>query len=107
MDMKRDRLYEIMDLAEIGNDQLNEGYSGRGQYGRKAPAISTVDDLDPSAELYRFMVAAGIRQAEMDADDDDGADFDAMDLAKIVSTDNMGKYGIVFSFPGLELTEGE
>lgn len=104
MDMKRSTFYEIMDIAEIGNDQLDEGYSGRGQYGRKAPAIRTADDLDPHAELYRFMVAAGVRQAEMDADEDD-ADFDAMELARMVSTDDMGKYGIVFSFPGMELTE--
>lgn len=104
MELKRARLYEIMDLAEIGNDQLDDGYSGRGSYGRKDPAIRTVDDLDPHAELYRFMVAAGVRQAQMD-DDEDGADFDPMELANKVRTDDMGKYGMIFWFPGLELTE--
>lgn len=104
MDMKRERFLEIMDIAELGNDQLKDSYGYRGSYGRTCPAVYTEGDADE--EFRVFLVAAGIREAQMDEGeyDENGADFSAMELAKKVRTDSMGRDGMVFYFPGLELT---
>lgn len=105
MQMKRERFLEIMNIAELGNDQLKDGYGYRGGYGRTCPAVYSGEALDPEDEFRRFLVAAGIRETQMEDEEISGPDFSAMELAVKARTDSMGRDGMVFYFPGLELTD--
>ncbi len=108
MELSTQTMEEIIELAEIERENegavLDVAYSGRAMWGGTCPAIR----IDSQADLNRFFVAAGIREAQFqEATEHYNAPlvaFDAMELARHVRVDSMG-FGLIAYWPDLKLTD--
>jgi uncharacterized protein YcgL (UPF0745 family) len=87
MDITREQLDEIMDAAELTEDDVRTDYSGRSMYGATCIAIYY------SSHRNLMFLAVALKDV-------------LGDLPEDVCTDQMGRGQIVY-FPGLELVEDE
>lgn len=87
--LDRDQILEAMQTADLWEDDLYEGYSGRAMYGETCFGVV----CDSPGKFALFCAALG-----SSADD--------WDFVNSVRTDSMG-LSTIYYFPGYELGDGE
>lgn len=94
MEIPRTLVMKAAEIADLGDDSIQENYRGRGMYGASCFGI-----VGSMRDLTRFMVA--LTCLEMQETDETSC---AENLADNVATDSMG-YSTIFYFPGIKLSE--